>query len=710
MPEKLLLSILLALATMLVAGRGAAEIARRTGQPEVVGELLGGLVIGPSVLGKILPDVEHFLFSGAEVQLALQTVSWIGALLLLLIAGLEADLRILKPKAKPGLLAAFLAIVPSLLLGVVFSHYFLGKQPAGGIFFGIVLSVTAVSVAAKILMETESLRRDYAQVIIAGGIFSEIVVWLLISIVASLGSGNELQSAEKTSLFAAAFLILMLTVGKRITFWLMRRVSDLTFVAHGLLTSMLILCFICAAATQAMGLHPLLGAFILGVLLNQSPRIQVEQKKQLQTLTLGFFAPIFFVLAGMKVDILQLGNSSTLGIVLLLLLLSAIVKVGLGTLGAKLGGLRGYEALLVGLGLNLKGGTDIVVAILGRELGLLQGNAYTIYTMAAILTVVVSPSLMTVVQKRVPLSKEEEDRLHKDEAKKRAYLADVERVLAPVVPELFPSLPATVLHAVANGKHEEHEVFDITTVSIDDSTYKNPQHRHDIAEAHEKLTEANELETVELMKKEIGDHDIADQLVEAANNFKVIAIGANRPRLAPVLSLGTLQDEIIRRTRSDVMVVIRDEGKLDRPIKRILVPVNGQEHAAAAADIAAYIARSTKAELVLFNMMHWEADYLFWREAMHPELLDAGYRILHEVKFRTERLDIKTAEKVRVGDDPVKAIVGELQRSKYDLLVLGALERKAASGILLGKHTQSILTQCKTPVVLLISHAVALAA
>lgn len=128
------------------------------------------------------------------------------------------------------------------------------------------------------------------------------------------------------------------------------------------------------SSLRALGLHALLGAFVVGVVLTQSPRADFRLRESLAGLSTGLFAPIFFVLAGMRINIFELRSFSATGTVLLLLLVASTIKISLGALGARLGGLRSVEAGLVGVGLSFKGGTDVIVAIVGRELGLLTGK------------------------------------------------------------------------------------------------------------------------------------------------------------------------------------------------------------------------------------------------------------------------------------------------------------------------------------------------
>lgn len=703
--EQQLLVSLLALAAIWVVGRVGGEVARRLRQPEVLGELLAGFVLGPSVLGAALPGVRAHLFQTPAVADVLSGFSWVGALLLLLAAGLEVDLDVLRRQTKPGVLAAALAIVPSLVAGTLFAWIAFGKVPPGGAFLGVVLSVTGVSVAAKILMERGTLRRGYAQVILAAGVASEVLVWLLVSLMSSLHSGAPLLAFGRSLLFAIGFLLIMGTVGKRFIFWSMRRVSDLAWVIKGQLTLVLVLTFLAAAATQALGLHALLGAFVVGVILAESPRVSRALLDSMQTLTVGMFATVFFVLAGMRVDIFQLRSPSTALLVLVLFAVASGVKVLLGGLGARLGGLRGWESVLVGVGLNLKGGTDVIVAIVGTELAFLSGTLYTMYAVVAILTVLASPPLIAWLEKRTPPSGEEIERLEKEEAARRSYTPGVERVMVPVSPSLLPSLAASLMETIAASKAEQGQTFDIAELAIE-----RPE-RGRQEEAEEAVTQAlggtDSMETIEVTKRRVDVSGALKAVQEAEGEYDLIAVGARPPRhKSGIFTLGRLQDRIIDSATVDVLVAIDHEAEtFDREkVHHILVPTNGFEYSMDAGDVAGAVAQAAGAEVTLLHVVQPVAGEMHWRARERNLLLQTTARVVDEMAFRLGRYGIPVHKEIEVGEGTPEAVMHYLERGTYDLLVMGGVDRGSDSSLYLGRTIETVLTRCRVPAVLLISH------
>ncbi|HZT97319.1 MAG TPA: cation:proton antiporter [Chloroflexota bacterium] len=701
--EQQLLFGLLAIAVILLMARAGGELARRLRQPEVLGELFAGFVLGPSILGAFLPAVRSTLFLKPGIALVLSALSWLGAILLLLVAGMEVDVGLLRQRMRSALFLAAGVMAASLAAGIAFAWIVLGRSGSAAFFLGVVLSVTAVSVAAKILIERRTTRRDFGQMILAAGIGTEVGVWLLVS-VASPGSSGAAVPALEHGLLAVLFFAFVLVIGKRFVFWSMRRVGDFANVINGQLSLVLVLTLLSAALTQELGLHALLGAFVLGVVLGQAPRANEQLLGNVQSIAIGLFAPIFFVLAGMRVDVLQIRSLADVATIAALFLTASAVKVGVGSGIARLTGRSGREAALVGLGLNLKGGTDVVVAIIGVTLGVMSGSLYTMYALVAIITVLVSPGVMFRLESGAEMSEDERSRLDAEEAEQRAYTRTVERVLVPMTSQLQPELVVSVLEPIARSKHERSQTFDITQLNL------GPTNGHQNGadeEAEASLAYLGRLPEVEVMRQQGSDSARPlDQILDQVSGHDLVAIGSkgcSRRRA----SLGRLQDAVIQRVDSDVLIVASEHERLEcKSVQRILVPVNGLEYSIAAGDIAASLAQSCDAELVAYHVVQSGMSELFWRERDRRELLNWASSIAEDLAFRVRRLGVQVQEKVEVDDDAGRCILSELQANHYDLVVMGATVRAQTKNLYLGKAVQAVLHKSPVPVVLLVSRQV----
>lgn len=702
--ENQLFGTFLAIAVLLLVTRGMAELCRRVGQSEMLGELLGGFLIGPSVLGALFPGAFSTLFLNPAVSQALMLLSWIGAILLLLIAGMEADLAILRQKAVPGLLSAAGAIGASIGVGTYVGVKVFHLEATSAFFLGLVLSVTAVGVVAKLLIEREALRRDYAQVMLAAGIAGEVLVWPLISIASSVQHrDNPFAAGFRATALTVGFFALMFTLGRRFTFWSMRRVADVTGIPNGELSLVLVLLCVAASLTTALGLHPLLGAFVFGVLLGKAPRATIALKERIQGLTIALFAPIFFGLAGMRVNLFHLRGMQSLKGILVLLLVVGLAKIAFGFLGALAGRLPAWEAAMVGVGLNLKGGTDVVVAIIGTELLLLSSDLYTTYAVVAILTVVGSPSIMNWLAARTRPGEQELRRLNREEARKLAYLADRERILLPMVQELLPALSARIASSIAAAKHAESELLDLTELCYSaDLSITRAGTPNAVVQASSLLSHAAEHESVGLHQISAVGDDVFLALKAAAEGQHLVMIGSAAVSGDVTVSFGALQDRVLREISADVLLTVFPDAELP-PVRRILVPINGLAHSLSAADVAAYIAKGCGAEVVLLNVMAPRLGPLFWRERKRRDLLQAGYTITREAQARIARLEIRSSERVVLASSPAEAAIAEMNSQPYDLLVFGSVMRSSSYGVSLGSTVEHLLHAATIPRVLLVS-------
>ncbi|HEY9718459.1 MAG TPA: cation:proton antiporter [Trichormus sp.] len=691
--EHQLLMGLLAISCILFVGRGTAEVSRRFGQPEVLGELFGGLILGPSLFGALAPKFYHELFTEPGVVLPLSMISWTGAILLLMLAGAEVDLLVLKNHVKAGVACAVCTIVPSILVGSAFGIYCMHLSCPSAIFLGAVVSVTAVSVVAKIFMESQVFRRDYAQVILAAGIASEIIVWPVISVLAAMQTGGSQAAGVKTCCYAVLFCLLMLTIGQRFADWSMRKIADVTQITYGQVSLVVILGTMFASVTQILGLHALLGPFIFGIVLGRAPRTTPRLKESLHSMTMSIFAPVFFVTAGMRIDVHNMLNLNSALIVIGLFVVSFLTKLIFGFIGGQLGGLRRWESVLVGLATNMRGGSDVVVAILGGALTLLPEHAYATYAIVAIITVMILPRLIAWVAAKVPPTEQEQQRLTKEEASKRAYLSTVEKILLPSDPIFHPTEAVPALKSIAATKESQNEILDIIELCANNGD--SSEHLSN------NLSEAAESSKIS-HSKSVSKDDPVESLIEASAQCDLLMLGAPRPGKQTLLTFGALEDKVIDRAQSDVFVLIGDT-RLYRRLHRILVPLNGMEHALAAADIAAYIARANDAEIVFFTVL--ETDMPRDKRYLgYHRIRRAGMKILKEAEFRTRRLDVAYRDKIVVSQNPRQAIVNEINSGNYDLVVLGAVDRSGDSGIMLGRSVPQILTETTIPAGVLVLH------
>jgi Kef-type K+ transport system membrane component KefB len=348
-----LLILLVQLALLLFVSRGMGEWMRRISIPPVVGELLAGVFLGPSVFGLILPRLHAQIFPIDQSQAdLLSVVSWLGVLFLLIVTGLETDLNLIIRKGKTALIISWGGIlVPFVMgfgLGWLLPDDFLAHPEDRllfSLFMATAMSISAVPVIAKVLMDLNLIRRDIGQVTLAAAMTDDTIGWILLSVVSGLASSGTFDVRTVVKAFAGAliFLGVAFTLGRTVVDKILRWVDDHIGGATVNLSIVLMLALAAAALTHDLGIEAVLGAFTVGILAGQSRRFNQEAGHTLETITAGFLAPIFFASAGLKVNLLQLLVPQTFAIGLGVLTVACMGKFIGVYWGSRLGGLSHWE-------------------------------------------------------------------------------------------------------------------------------------------------------------------------------------------------------------------------------------------------------------------------------------------------------------------------------------------------------------------------------
>src|SRR5690606_17023103 len=344
------------MAVLLVTARGLGEIAQRLGQPSVVGEILAGILLGPSFLSSLVPGLGQWIIPQTEVQgYLLEVVSLLGVMFLLLITGLETDIALIRRQARTAASASAggisVTFATGFLLGLYLPETLLAapeKRVVFALFIATAMSISAIPVIAKVLMDMNIMRRDIGQTILASGMTDDTVGWMLLSIVVGLAAGGSVNAGTVLSAVGSviAFMLLSFTVGRRLVRWSLDFVQDELESRDRILSLVVALTFIWGAITQALNLEAVLGAFFMGILFGQMPRLPVLAIERLESIALGIFAPIFFVVAGLKVNVLGLLSGQLIGLGLVVILVAVSGKIIGVCLGARLIGRRDHWTAL----------------------------------------------------------------------------------------------------------------------------------------------------------------------------------------------------------------------------------------------------------------------------------------------------------------------------------------------------------------------------
>ncbi|HVY55997.1 MAG TPA: cation:proton antiporter, partial [Thermodesulfobacteriota bacterium] len=346
----------LALGLLLGAARILGELAQRVHQPAILGELLAGVILGPTVLGTLSPELSAYLFpQQGPNAIALNTITTLAVVLFLLVAGMEVDLSIIGKQGKVAPRVSISGIVLPFLLGLAaawFAPQALGRHADADpliftLFFATALSISALPVIAKTLMDLDLYRSDFGMIIISAAVFDDLAGWIIFAIILGLINSEASHSNHilLTIILTLAFAGVMLTFGR----WIIHRslpfLQAYTRWPGGVLSFALVLALLGAAFTEWIGIHAIFGSFLVGVAVGDSQHLRERTRVIIDQFVSFFFAPVFFASIGLKVNFLTHFDPT---LVVTVLLIACVCKLAGGTLGARWGGMAKRESWAVG--------------------------------------------------------------------------------------------------------------------------------------------------------------------------------------------------------------------------------------------------------------------------------------------------------------------------------------------------------------------------
>jgi Kef-type K+ transport system membrane component KefB len=386
------LQLALSLTVILLAAKLAGYLATRLGQPSVLGELLVGLLLGPSLF-----DLTHQFFV-TDSRLLGEVINQLGelsVLLLMFLAGLELHLSELKRNARVSALAGALGVSLPLALGWAAGRLF-GSSDAAAFCLGLAIAATSVSISAQTLMEMKLLRSQVGLGLLGAAVFDDVLTILLLSVFLAVLSGGQ---GGLAILWSFGRILLFLALAAGFGLWLLPRLVRTAAnlpISQGLLTLAVVLLLTFALAAELVGgMAAITGAFVAGLMLARTPE-KARFESGVHALAYGLFVPIFFVSIGLSIDLRQMTLDAFW--LLLVVLVAAVLGKTLGAgLGARLGGFSRRSALQLGVGMISRGEVSLVVASLGVKYGLLTPAAFSAIVALVLVSTLLTPPLLRAV-------------------------------------------------------------------------------------------------------------------------------------------------------------------------------------------------------------------------------------------------------------------------------------------------------------------------
>lgn len=396
---------LLSLAVLLGTARLLGALARRLGLPAVVGEILAGLLAGKTVLGRIHADAFGWLFPEGTPRTLLSGYTTIAVVLLLVVAGTEIDLTVVRRSGRVvGLTSLFGTVVPFVVgvsTGLLLPDGDLADPSRRGlhaVFLGIALSISALPVIARTLLDLGLFKTEFGLIVIGSAVVNDLAGWIGFSVLAREFTSAHVANAGPLALsigltvaFVAGTLLVVRPLVDRMLGWIDR---DRAAGSGAVLSMVMVLALLGATVTQALGMHAVFGGFVMGVAIGDSKRLREHTRNVLYEFVTNVFTPVFFATMVLRIDVVASFDARLIAIVLGL---ASVAKVAGSALGARLGGVAWRESLALGFGLNSRGAMEILLAVLAAEAGIINTRLFVALVAMAVLTSLISVPAMSLL-------------------------------------------------------------------------------------------------------------------------------------------------------------------------------------------------------------------------------------------------------------------------------------------------------------------------
>ncbi|MGA9796404.1 MAG: cation:proton antiporter [Rhizomicrobium sp.] len=707
---------------LLVVGRSLGELMTRFGQPPVMGQLIAGIVLGHSILGAIWPHLENTLFPSTPDQKGMiEAISQLGILLLLLLTGMETDLKLVRRVGKAAIAVSLTGIAVPFVCGFALGHYLPASLVPGGnrlvtsLFLGTALSISSIKIVAMVVREMDFMRRNLGQIIVASAIMEDSIGWIIIAITLGVATHGKPDpwTLIKTIGGIAIFLGFSFTIGRRMVFWLIRWTNDNLKSEFAVISVILVIMGVMALITSSFGVQTVLGAFIAGVLIGESPILTEHIDEQLRGMIVALFMPVFFGLSGISADLTILKNPTILLLTAALFLIASVGKFCGAFVGGRIGGLTGRESLALGCGMNARGSTEVIVASIGLAMGALSQNLFTMIVTMAVLTTTLMPPMLRKALSNVPMRAEEKKRLEREAIDEKGFIPNLERLLLAVDESPPGKIMSRIAGLVAGGRG-----MPITIVPLKKEAAKaegaakemKPDESHErmikegaraSAQATAETTEEEKPRKVEIERREKGATAEKSVAEAAEKGFGMMLIGIEKARTAA----GEFSQEVSRIIGDFegpiavfVCATCPDPGFLDRSIS-VLVPVNGSEASRNGAETAFALALPTRSSVTALYVSAVAAQEGRKRsrrsltrqneEAVLKEIARLGAR--YEVELKTGIATNRSAEV------PIRR-----EAAQHDLLVMG-VSRRPGKRLFFGNTASELLKEWEGPILFVAS-------
>jgi Kef-type K+ transport system membrane component KefB len=689
----------LAAAVVMVVARLFGTLAVRIHQPRVMGEVIAGILLGPTLLGWIAPGLQAALFS-TDVLPAFGVAANLGLIFYMFLIGLEVDTRQLRGRMTQAAAISNASVALPMILGIAIAlpiYKLIGpdkKFVAFALFMGVAMSITAFPVLGRILAERRMLKRPLGALTLTCAAIDDVTAWFLIALATAVATAGTSSEVLKTILEAAAFTFLMLVLVRRVLTRVSTAFDEAGRVPGGWVAAIFAGILLSAYATETIGIAVIFGAFIMGLIMPRNAGLTEDVTRRVEDYVIVLLLPLFFAYTGLRTNIGLLDRPVLWGITLALIVVAIAGKLFGAMIAARVTGFDWRASAVIGTLMNTRGLTELIVLNLALEKGVISDALFAALVLMALVTTFMAGPMLRLLDRENRYGAPVEEELEEARARSSLEFPEItvpERsiLVAPQTDEALDQLKA-LAEPLARSEPPREVIFArlVRPSRATDIRGGLQTENRLLREATEEMTEAR----LELIDKGIAARGVAFSSPEPGRDLARLAkteevdlllLDGARPLLGEGVPRGDV-GAVLRDAESDVAVLVAKVGAsvLPGPDTPVVVPFGGAEHDWAALELGAWVASSTGSPLSLLGA----AGQTDEGKSASRLLADAGLLVQQYAGITAEPI---LAERGREG--VVQAASGA------GLLVIGLSERWKQEG--LGPTRSEIATAAPAPVV-----------
>jgi Kef-type K+ transport system membrane component KefB len=515
--------LILQIISIILVSRIFGFIFHKIGQPTVIGEILAGIVLGPSVLGLFFPEFSLFLFPKESLP-NLQFLSQVGLILFMFVIGLELDLKILKGKADDAVVISHASIIIPYFLGMLLAYFLYAEfAPANisfisfALFMGIAMSITAFPVLARVIQERDLTKTRLGIIAITCAAADDVTAWCILAAVIAIVKAGTFISALYTIGLALAYVLVMLFVVQPFLKRVGNIYSDRETISKTIVAVAFLVLLISSYLAEIIGIHALFGAFLAGVIMPPSFTFRKILTEKVEDVSLVLLLPLFFVFTGLRTQI-GLLNETHLWITCGWIILTAVAgKFGGSTLAARFVGQSWRESLSIGALMNTRGLMELIVLNIGFDLGVLSPEVFAMMVLMALVTTFMTGPALDLINYFYP------ERNGESSAAAKLY---------KILISFGPPLKGKILLRLADQiTHKTKEEAAITAFHLTPSADINPKEAREYElESFKFVKQEAEVLNIDVKTVYRATNDISKEITTQANKGKydLLLVGGSK--------------------------------------------------------------------------------------------------------------------------------------------------------------------------------------